>query len=118
MPSGLVVCNGSNICASCSAGIPLPVSHTCQLHVRRGAGAAQGEGAPLGHGIDSVLHQIQQGTAEGARVHGDRPQVRDPFDPQHEPVGRGQPQPLLGPPLHQGPQVLRGPLARGHPRER
>jgi hypothetical protein len=62
VPPGLVVYSGSKICASCSAGIPLPVSHTWHCTAVSVPWHSQRQGPALGHSVEGVLHQIVERT--------------------------------------------------------
>jgi hypothetical protein len=76
----------------------------------------QGEGSPLRHGIQRILHQIEHHAAERAAMKYRVSQVREPFQLQ-PPAGGDEVLPLLCPRLHGNPQILRGLLAGGHTRQ-
>ena len=65
----------------CRRNATASIAHL-KLHVGGCAFPPQGECAPLGHGIEGVLHQIEDGAAERAGVKGHRIEVLQAFQLQ------------------------------------
>src|SRR6266704_913812 len=71
-----------------------------ELYVGGSALASQGERPTLGHGVQGVLHQVEEGAPERVRMHSHRCQLRQTFQAKRHPTSVCQPLPLLRPRLH------------------
>src|SRR4030095_13340590 len=82
VPPGFVVYNGSKIVVSCFAGIPLPVSCTCSCTWVAGRCPGTVRIPTLWHGVERILHEIEERTAERAGMQRQRAQGCDAFQPK------------------------------------
>jgi hypothetical protein len=70
------------------------------------------------HGVERILHEIEERPAERAGMHRQRAHVVDPFQLEPHALGQGEGLPFAGPGLKRAPERVRGALDGGNPYQR